>query len=699
MKQYATAAMACLALSAASVARADIIPRVVNKTAGPYTSIGAAVAASSAGDRILITDSAIYYEAVVIGSALTNLRVSTSPGEAPVVSGETLPANGSVITVSATGVQIEGVGVYVGGAQYGIRTTAGPTVVDRVSFDVHVPHRGGQWNFGLAAGADVEVRNSNFLGPDGVTAQSGGVLSNSAVPLHITVENSDFWGIGTAGGAIGVGQPAGSTLEVHGNVFGQTSTAGPIIAINNWGATTLNESRNAFRNINGAIVGFAGHALNPTDKQTTGSVNPVYVAATAMTEQTAANSLTQYLGCAVPQSFPYPDPTTLDVLLDRVVISNYYTFRDLPTARLRTPTLEAMTEMAPHIWEEFLISWFGQFDPAQWQQIRARVAEVRAQPGLSDIILMGNLMEAVYVTNLENTPMSHDFWLWFAYEFPDAAFRPLRAKVVSGRRLQAHWFESDALSGYGGWSFWGDNIPGSGIPNLRSSEGVAYFLYLTREMVDAGLNAIKITQPQLTFGQGTAVPNALSSQSLRTVVRFIKNYGTCRAPLRNGHRFALAVLSEVYNGFRDAATLVDYAEAPAGIYPYGAGYPWTSLEDAFLHLPGPEIPLAGKPLTLIIDNSGPGDQISLVAVEPPIDRNTWLQAFDQAVSALGYHLVLNGIRQLSPGWPQNFDGYLRPDFCGETGANPNTCWRSDVLLPFNAQGDMATTQAAIFNSH
>jgi hypothetical protein len=84
-------------------------------------------------------------------------------------------------------------------------------------------------------------------------------------------------------------------------------------------------------------------------------------------------------------------------------------------------------------------------------------------------------------------------------------------------------------------------------------------------------------------------------------------------------------------------------------------------------------------------------------VATPAFRNQWLVDFDQAVSALGYHLVLNGIRQLSPGWGQNFTGYINPYVClGGPSGPPCTTYPQLLLLPFDAQGDMASTQEIIF---
>ena len=695
------------------------VTRNVNKTSGPYFSIGAAIAASGPGDIVQITDNSIYYEAVVIGPALAGLTLQALPGYAPWISGEALAGTASVVTVSAPAT-LKNIGVYVGGATYGVQTTVGAVLIDGMSFDVHIPPRGPNWTFGVFAGGDIVVQNSNFLGPDTTGQTSGGILSNSSAVTHIAVSRSDFWGLGTAGGSIGVGLPAGSTLSVVGSVFGQTSTAGPIIAINNWGSTTLTENTNAFRNITTPLAGFAGTTLSANDKKTFGSTAPVYTQApdAMTTADAAANTLTTFLGCAIPSSFPYPDKSTLESLLDRTVMSNYYTLSPV-TAAVNVDTLTAMSEMRPRIWEEFEISWMAQYDPLVWQVRKLQVANVRAQPNLGQVILMGNLMEAILGNDFDGctgdcginaTPMSADFWLWYAYQYPDAASRPLQAKVVNGRRYHGHFFSYDAMIGPGtyGRDAW---LPGVSVPNAQSQEVMAYYLELTRDYIDAGMNAIQFNQPQLTFSSNDITHTSVQGvKSLKTLTRFIKNYGACRAPLVNGHRFALVSLSEAYNGVRNGGVdLVDYAEAIAGSYPNGVGRFWTCLDasaqpgcdasgDSYHVLPDAGIPLAGKPLTLIIDNVAPGDEISMVAVATPAFRNQWLESFDHAVSSLGYHLVLNGIRQLSSGWEQNFTGYINPYVCfgGSTGGLPCTTYPALWLLPFDPQGDMASTQEIIF---
>jgi hypothetical protein len=435
------------------------------------------------------------------------------------------------------------------------------------------------------------------------------------------------------------------------------------------------------------------------------------------TGDAAANTLTTFLGCPIPSSFPYPDRPTLDGLLNRTVISNYYTLGPA-SAQLNVDTLTAMSEMKPRIWEEFEISWMAQYDPLVWQVRKAQVAYVRAQPNLGQVILMGNLMEAILGNDYDGctgdcgvnaTPMSADFWLWYAYQFPDAAARPLQAKVINGRRYHGHFFNYDAMIGPGtyGRDEW---LQGVSIPNAQSQEVMAYYMELTRDYIDAGMNAIQFNQPQLTFtGNDITHTSVQGVKSLKTLLRFIKNYGACRAPLVNGHRFALASLSEAYNGVRNGGVdLVDYAEAIAGSYPNGIGRSWTCLDasaetgcdangDSYHVLPDAGIPLAGKPLTLIVDNSGPGDEISMVAVATPAFRNQWLVDFDQAVTALGYHFVLNGIRQLSAGWGQNFTGYINPYVClGGPSGPPCTTYPPLLLLPFDPQGDMASTQEIIF---
>jgi hypothetical protein len=681
--------------------------RVVNKTAGPYTSIGAAVAASGTNDTVEIADSAVYYETFTIGAAQTGLLITVAPGEQPWISGEALPATASVITVAAPAT-ISGLGVYVGGAQYGVQTSAGGVLLDDMSFDIHVLPRGSNWTFGVFAGSAIKIQDSSFLGPDTAAQTSGGILSNTAAPAHMEVINNDFWGIGTAGGAVGVGQPAGSSITISGNAFGQTSSTTPIIAINSWGSTSITENRNAFRNINARIVGFAGHTQDPTDKSTFGAVAPAAVQNATMTTASASDTLTTALGCATASSFTYPDAATLNHLLDRVVISNYFGengyFPGGPYPQLDIDLLAAMDEIAPRVWEEFQISWGRQFDPATWQQIAASASRVHAEPQLAQTLLMGNLMEDVSSVAVLNTPIAHDFWLWVAYQFPDAASRPIQTKIIANsirlpstsRRVQAHWFEPTAMAGIAA-TF----TP----PNLQTQEGVLYYLYLAREMIDAGLNVIQFNQPQLTFGQGSLAVNATATRSFKTLARFVKEYGVCKARPSNGQRFALVSLSEAYKGLQNdtaskATEDVDYTEASAGTDANGGGLGWPNglgtcphNGGAFLTVPPAGTAIAGKPVTVDFDNNGQvTDEISVYAHATPLTRNTWLPCFDQFITDTGnqlgarYHLALNGVRDVTGG-QQSFAGYATP---------PGGLYPTSFLLPFDPYGDIASTEASIF---
>jgi len=678
----------------------------VSKTsANAYRTIGAAVAAAGPGDAIQITDSSIYYESVVVPPNLIQ-ELSAKPGEIPYMSGEALSGTASVLTVSGP-IRVSGIGIYVGGAQYGIQTSSDDVSIDNVSFDVHAPPRGPNWTFGVFAGTSTTITNSNFLGPDTALQTSGGILSNSALPLHITVRDSDFWGIGTAGGAIGVGLPTGSTLESTGNVFGQATTAPATIAMNSWGATTLVEARNAFRNVNVPLGGgFATHPIDATDKKTFGGVDPAAVPYVALTVSNTADSLTAFLGCPAATSFPYPGSTALNHLLDRVVISHYFGedsyFPGGPYPALDADLLIAMDEMQPRVWEQFLITWARQFDAATWENVRSRISRVRAEPPLSTTLLGGFLMEAVNSTSIANTPMGASFWRWLAYSFPDAASRPLTAKVVNGRRWQAHWFNADAMSGFGGPNFWGT---GTGIPNLQRQEGVLYYAEMARQMIDAGMGVVQFAQPQLTFGQGNwQTPSTKGSDAFRTLARFVKEYGACRGPVTNGNRFVLVGLNEAYRALQVDTTNptqdIDYAEASAGTDNNGGGLTWPNglgacphTGGAFTTIPPANAVIGTKPVTLDFDNNGNAlDEISVYAHATPSDRNAWLSCFDQWVTSVGnsygahYHLALNGVRDVSGG-QQSFAGYPAP---------PAGTYPVGYLLPFDAYGDIAHTQAMIF---
>jgi hypothetical protein len=247
-----------------------------------------------------------------------------------------------------------------------------------------------------------------------------------------------------------------------------------------------------------------------------------------------------------------------------------------------------------------------------------------------------------------------------------------------------------------------------GIPNLQRQEGVLYYAEMARQMIDAGLGTIQLGEPNLTFGQSISnTPSAKGSEAFRTLARFIKEYGACKGPITNGHRFVLIGLNEAYRELQSDVTNptqdIDYAEASAGTNASGGGLSWPNglgtcphNGGAFNTLPGSSEIIGNKPATLDFDNDGyANDEISVYAHATPTARNAWLPCFDQWVIATGnsygahFHLALNGVRDVTGG-PQSFLGYPTPT------TGPGGLYPAGFLLPFDMYGDIAHTEAAIF---
>jgi hypothetical protein len=668
-------------ISGAEVIGAQNIPGVlyVNKANGPYTTIMSAINALRPGGVVEITDNSVYYEKITIPSDLHNITIKASEGFTPTVSGEALNGADSVITISVPTVTIDGLGVYVGGAQYGIKTTAGPVNIVNSSFDLHVASRGGTSTWAIGAGGDLNVLGSNFIGPDS-SQSSGGIISQGSTVLHISVSNSDFWGLGTTGGVIGTALPSGSTMEVVGNVFGQSPNGSNVVGINSWGQTGLIESHNSFRNIFYPISGNFG-SLDSTDVVTGGSVSPSisYISDNSI----ISDSVLASLGCPVTGPIAYY-PTRLDLehILDRVIISDYYDLYSdaVPSSVAINQILDVVK---PRVWQQFSATWGRQLDESYWLSLNKKVQSIRSRPDLKDLLFGGYLMEAVEKGALNSTPIPHDLWLSFAYFFPKQSARPLVAKIVNGHRVQAHWFDYDSMSGYGA-NAWGVNYS---VPNLKSWEGVLYYIFASKEFINSGINLIQIAQPQLTFGQGYITPNSVSSHSFSEVTKFIKYYGSCFGQYSDGVRFSIVGVASIYDGFRNDSNYVDYTMTPAGADIHGAGIQWNALGDAFNTLPPDSIRIGNKPHLVQLDNFGPKDHMTTFAKAGPAERNAWLVKYDSFVRGSDFHFAMPAFRPIVTD-AQNFSGYSLPSA---------GMYRTDMFLPLSQYGGPEAVEADIFS--
>lgn len=649
----------------------EVAPKtlVVNQKSGPFKSIAAAIAQVRKGDSIQITDSANYYESFTINP--DGVSIYGIEGEQPVISGEKVPAGGTVVTLAGASITVRNLTIYVGGARYGINAGGQKTTIDHVSFDTHIPSKSAEPTTSILASDSLTVTASNFLGRDNATVPNSGIVMNSTKKVDFVVSGCDFWGIGTNGGAIVNNAPA-SVFWVTGNVFGGPGFESTISITGNGSATTYVEQENMFRNIDNPIK-FGGKSLNASDAVTSGGVVPT-VTTTSMSEA-ILDDLIRYNGCTAKYSFDHPQKVTLDKLLDRVIISDYF---DRLGDAFNSETLDYMEIAEPRVWQQFSISWGRQYDPSEWKRIRDRADQVHARAKLKNVLLGGYLMEAIGKEAVTNTVMPIEYWRWVAKAFPGTSFRPLQAKMVEGRRWQGHWFRYESMLGFG-VDQWGKD---SSVPNLTRQEGLLYYLFLSQGYIDAGLNIVQIAQPQLTFGQNVGA----GVGSYKMVLRFIKSYGDCKGRPVNTTKLAVTGVATVFKQFQNDSQLVDYAMSPAGTNVDGVGVPWNSLNDAYSTLPPSNVPLAGKPFIVQLDNSGdPKDNMSIFAAATPAARNKWLKEYSDFVNSKGYHLALPGVRPIVV--PQNYTGYATPP--------EGFAYRSNYSA-VDKYGGGATTQKQIF---
>jgi len=642
---------------------------VVNQKSGPFKSIAAAIAQANKGDSIEITDSANYYESFTIEA--DGVSIYGTEGEQPVISGEKVAAGGTVVKLSGGGITVRNLTIYVGGARYGIDSSGAKTTIDHVSFDTHIPSKSADPTTSILASDSITVTGSNFLGRDNATVPNSGIVMNATKQVDFVVGDCDFWGIGTNGGAVVNNAPAG-IFWVTGNVFGGPGFESTISITGSGSAMTYVEQNNIFRNIDNPIK-FSNKSLNASDAVTSGGVVPA-VTGTSMSEA-ILDDLIRANGCTAKYSFDHPQKVTLDKLLDRVIISDYF---DRLGDAFNSETLDYMEIAEPRVWQQFSISWGRQYDPSEWKRIRDRADQVHARAKLKNVLLGGYLMEAIGKEAVTNTVMPIEYWRWIAHAFPGTSFRPLQAKMVDGRRWQGHWFSYDAMLGFG-VDHWGKD---TSVPNLTRQEGVLYYLYLSQGYIDSGLNIVQIAQPQLTFGQNVGA----GVGPYKMVLRFIKSYGDCKGRPVNTTKLAVTGVATVFKQFQNDSQLVDYAMSPAGTNVDGVGVPWNSLNDAYATLPPSNVPLAGKPFIVQLDNSGdPKDNMSIFAAATPAARNKWLKEYSDFVNSKGYHLALPGVRPIVV--PQNFTGYATPP--------EGFAYRSNYTA-VDKYGGGATTQKQIF---
>lgn len=672
-----TLPMAAIMLLAMLCSTAMATVRVVNQTSGPYFTISAAITAAAAGDTISITDSGIYREAVTVNK--NSLIVQGAEGERPCISGELLPGTSAVVTVTGTGVSINNIGIYVGGAGYGINVANATTTISDCSFDVHIAGRSGN-TFAILVSTtnQVNVTNCNFNGQDNVAA--GGILMNLS-SARLAVNQCDFWGIGTVGGVIGLGVTTSGTISIQNSCFANGRYAGGIYGINTWGnnGITITETDNTFYDIDVPMSGHAnGGVLSTSSAAVSGNGTPQD--SPVAISMAHIDNLLNYNGVPVvpdPTLQPFQGPVYIGDYLFKTVRwfdqrRYYYEWDHTLGAWNGQNANSYMSYVGARHWENYETTWGWDhvYNPAIWKSLKTMLAETHST--MPNMLCGGMLMECIGKPSIEATPIPNELWCWMVRWTRAIPMRPLQVGVLDGRRITAHFFDYDLMLGEG-VNEWGPDLS---IPNLNKQEALMYYLYLAKQMIDAGMNEITLGQPQATFGQNHGWDN-YGGANFQMVTKFAKNYGLYRAPYIDGKRFVMIGANTSINWLKNYCNFVDYVISPAGADSVGCGLAWYSPSDQYGLIPPASVGLTGKPIALQFDNfSSPNDHISYVAHASYANRIASVRDWTHYV-----HGNFSGYFVFQPGWipitatgSQNFTGCTPP----QAGGSFNT-----FFLPWN----------------
>lgn len=638
--------------------------RTVKQSGGyTYTTIAAAYSAAVAGDTIEIMDSATYYEYLTIAKA--NLTIKGTVGERPLIQAVNSGAWGAGFTVTATNVIFQNLTIYTGGARYGINQTGiGNLTVKDCSFETHIASTsGGVYAIRIGGTNGVKsVTDCNFLSSD--TVSNGGIWVDSLLSVTLWVEMCDFWGVGTASGCVGLSVTNSGTITVKNSVFANSRTQSLYgIKRSAGGSITITESDNTFYNITTPMSpSINGGVINGASSQSlTGAGTPSNSA--VVIDMNSINNLLPYYGVTVQSD------TVLQSFTGPIAITNYLkkavrwhglnkhkaTWDAILSWMWADHAINFMKNVNAKYWENAEYTWNEQYDPAKWRDIKTLVGTAHTQC-TNKLMMGGFLMEAIGKGNIENTPIPNKLWCWMVRWTRAVPMRPMTAITVNGIRRTGHFFDYDIMLGYG-VNQWGTDIS---IPNLNKQESLMYYLYLTIEMVNAGMNCISYAQPQLTFGQNAG--GSTGGTVLQMATKFAKNYGfSTNAYMLDTKRFVMIEANTIINSLRSYCNFVDLVTSPAGADSGGAGQSWSNLADAYNHIPPSSIGLTGKPLCLQIDNYGTGDQISVFAADTPANRNAWLTNFTSTVrGTYGYYMIQPGWTAITPSGCQSYAGFTTP---------------------------------------
>ncbi len=652
--------LTAISLSLLWVLSANAAILSVNKSYGPYRSVSAAVSAANDGDTVLITDSSIYYESVNLNK--NDIKLKGSDGQQPILSGQNMADTEKVIWATADNIVIEQVVIIVGGAYSGICSNGGTITITGCEFDLQVPNPTA--NFAIEINNSDGIKNINncsFYGLDNVEA--GGIIVNTSTAITMTVNQCDFWGFGSRGGMIGLGVPTNSDISIHNSCFANYSTTGGIVAINSWGnnGITITETNNTLYNITIPIsTNVNGGAFHNTSESVTGNANPTDSQLTINLND--IDHLLGYYGVDIASGTvlkEYTGPRSLDYFLKKSIrwIEHDF-FRGFYDSVLgmywQTHTIDFMANTGVRHWDQFEHCWGRGYTPADWHRIKIAADEVRQTVP----ILGGSMMESIRKNNVKNTPIPNKFWTWLIQYGRTVSMRPMEVKWVNGQRYQAHFFDYDTMLGTG-VDFW---APDESVPNINKQEGILWYLYLSMNMIDSGMNQIAVGQPQKTFGQDK-FQSGFGGQALRMVSKFAKNYGLEYGPDVEGTRFVTFGANTVVYYLSDYCDYVDFVISPYGANWAGIGNMWPNgLEDSWDTIPPSSAGLPGKPLCLQLDTSVADiDQINAFVKANPYTRNQWLVDYTNHVrDTYGYYNFMPGVTPYMPIDTQVFTGYILP---------------------------------------
>ncbi|MEN6582141.1 MAG: hypothetical protein ABFD54_06790 [Armatimonadota bacterium] len=684
-----------LALCVQSSAAVIKVNKSTGSPRGPiYNTINGAINHASDGDTVCITDSQNYSELLTINK--NDFILEGAAGESPNIYGGSLFGSNTLLFVFGRNVTLRNLSFNIGGVRCGVGIAGNGVTITDCSFDVTTAARSSNtYAIETSCAGPTKIIACNFLGSDAVLA--GGIIVNSAsAAVDLAVDQCDFWGFGADGGMIGIGGiDSNSSIQISNSCFanGRYAPSGyEIVAINKWnGSISITERDNTFYNINTPLGSLVNNGVINSISSAAVSGNGMPANSNAVISMSNINNLLNYFGVPLESDStlqPYTGPKPIGDYLSKAVWwigvdSNYESIDPVTGLKDGPRAHQAIVNMGARLWNRYEISWGRQYNPADFQRIKTHIQDLH---GMSpNVVCAGNLMECINKSAIENTSIPTALWCWMARWTRATAMRPLEVKTIGGRRIIAHFFDYDMMLGWG-VDHWSTD---TSCPNPNKQEGLMYYLFLDKSYIDAGMNQIAFSQPQLTFGQAS-IQSGYGGTNLQMISKFAKNYGLYRAPMIDGKRFVITNAEAVVTGLSNYCNFVDYVTNPAGTYSNGCGYGWNTLADSWNHIPASNLFLPGKPMCLELDNSdSENDHPSVFARTTPAERNAWLVEFTNYIkNNYGYYLMQPGSIPITPSGCQDFTGYTSALFTYPWG------WE---FLPYDIYSGCESTISKMFD--